>query len=117
MTHQHGHLRSAGSCRRSVRGLAAGGAALAAAALAVAPLSGAAAAPRPAATAASGTTVWGWGPNLAGELGRARPAVAKTPIRASLPRGTRITSVRAGCFATLALTSTGKVLGWGDDSL
>lgn len=33
----------------------------------------------------------------------------------TLPAGTTITSVAAGVAHTLALTSTGRVLGWGDN--
>jgi alpha-tubulin suppressor-like RCC1 family protein len=31
----------------------------------------------------------------------------------ALPKGTRVTAVRAGCDFSLALTTTGKVLAWG----
>src|SRR5262249_15810784 len=39
------------------------------------------------------------------------------PVKFKLPAGTKVTEVRAGCDFTIALTSTGTVLTWGDNSL
>jgi alpha-tubulin suppressor-like RCC1 family protein len=115
MTARSGHQETCQASRYSRR-LAAGAAALCAAALAAAPLSAttAQAARRPAAAPTSGTTIWGWGQDSAGQLGRqVANGVTNVPVRASLPRGTRITSVRAGCSHTAALTAAGQVMTWG----
>jgi alpha-tubulin suppressor-like RCC1 family protein len=90
--------------------------------LAAAPLSAAGAAtpgpfpfPLPI-PAGGGTAIAGWGTNEFGELGtgQASPAVLK-PVLAALPPGTRITQVAPGCDHTLALTSAGTVLAWGQN--
>lgn len=101
------------------RGLAASAAGVAAVALIVAPLPATAASPahRAAAAATSGTTVWGWGGDGLGQLGRTVPRFeTNVPVKARLPHGTRITSVRAGCFHTVALTAGGQVMTWGSNS-
>jgi alpha-tubulin suppressor-like RCC1 family protein len=124
MTQQPGHPRqSAAGPRRAASGLAVSGlavsAAAAAMALAGAPVSAAGASPGPraAAHAAGGTTIWGWGDGSAGELGRKLPAATTSiPVRARLPLGTRIASVRAGCLHTVALTVSGRVLTWGSNT-
>jgi alpha-tubulin suppressor-like RCC1 family protein len=72
-------------------------------------------APRPA-PAASTTLVRDWGRNDMGQLGDGSTASRKLPVQAKIPAGITITSVRSGCRHTLALTSTGKVLAWGDDN-
>src|SRR5260370_120956 len=46
--------------------------------------------------------------------GLARTATA---IRVAVPPGLKVTAVRAGCFHSLALTSTGQVLAWGANDL
>jgi alpha-tubulin suppressor-like RCC1 family protein len=113
MTAHSGHQKT-GEYRRYARRLAAGATALCAAAVAAAPLSAAQAARRPAAAPASGATIWGWGQDATGQLGRpVAHGVTNVPVKASLPRGTRITSVRAGCFHAVALTAAGQVLTWG----
>jgi alpha-tubulin suppressor-like RCC1 family protein len=33
-----------------------------------------------------------------------------------LPAGAKVTAIAAGCHHSLALTSTGQVLAWGDDA-
>ncbi len=86
----------------------------------------------PAVTAASGTvasasrmpaaaasarrvTARGWGDGTDGQLGTGhRRNVQATPARVLLPRGVRVTSVRAGCDHALALTASGRVLAWGN---
>jgi alpha-tubulin suppressor-like RCC1 family protein len=81
--------------------------------------------PAPPATAAtvgpssfgplSGQAIAGWGSNVSGELGTGQTSSdrALLPVLASLPHGTRVTAVAAGCSHALALTSTGGVLAWG----
>src|SRR6185437_3103473 len=77
----------------------------------------AATAGRPAAAPPSGQSVAGWGENDNGELGtgQASSGFVLLPELASLPPGTRITQVAPGCSHSLALTSTGSVLAWGDN--
>jgi alpha-tubulin suppressor-like RCC1 family protein len=63
----------------------------------------------------AGGTLWSWGSNKWGDLGDGTIAGRPTPVMVKLPAGTTITSVAAGVAHTLALTSTGRVLGWGDN--
>jgi alpha-tubulin suppressor-like RCC1 family protein len=68
-----------------------------------------------AAAAVSGTLrAWGLGGN--GQLGNGGTQTSTVPVKVKLPADTKITSVRAGCFHTLALTSTGHVLAWGSNA-
>src|SRR5262249_34320363 len=68
------------------------------------------------ASAASGG-VLAWGDNSDGQLGNGRVGgLADTPVRVRLPRGTKVRGLFAGCFHSLALTSTGQVLAWGDNN-
>lgn len=64
------------------------------------------------ATAAAGT-LRSWGNNNFGQLGDGSATRHTTPVKVKLPRGTKVTSVRAGCGHSLALTTTGTVLAWG----
>jgi alpha-tubulin suppressor-like RCC1 family protein len=59
--------------------------------------------------------VLAWGHGGDGELGNGKDKGSKWPVRVRLPQGTKVTSVRAGCAAAYALTSTGRVLAWGDN--
>ena len=64
--------------------------------------------------AVAGTSAYGWGDDGNGELGDGTLGpVRDLPVPVKLPAGSAITSIRAGCDHTLALTSTGKVLAWG----
>jgi alpha-tubulin suppressor-like RCC1 family protein len=56
-----------------------------------------------------------WGDGRAGELGNGRRKSSNVPVFANLPRGVRVTAVSAGAESVLALTSTGRVLAWGDN--
>jgi alpha-tubulin suppressor-like RCC1 family protein len=59
-------------------------------------------------------TALAWGNDSFGQLGDGGSATARSkPVTVKLPKGTKLTSVRAGCAHDLALTSTGKVLAWG----
>jgi alpha-tubulin suppressor-like RCC1 family protein len=71
---------------------------------------------KPAAT--SGTvTVRGWGTNDDGALGAGIAALSSAvPITVKVPRGVTVTSVRAGCDDSVALTSAGGVLAWGNNT-
>jgi alpha-tubulin suppressor-like RCC1 family protein len=60
--------------------------------------------------------VLAWGDNNAGKLGNGGNArVGTTPAPVLLPAGTRVTAVTAGTDDSLAVTSTGQVLGWGSE--
>src|SRR6266568_3059709 len=57
--------------------------------------------------------VLAWGYNSDGELGDGTTTNSDTPVKVKLPTGTKIKAIRAGCFHSLALTTTGHVLAWG----
>src|SRR5215468_1288035 len=78
---------------------------------------GAASAGPYAAAAAAGGTLRTWGFDGDGELGNGNTNNSGVPVKVKLPAGTKVTEVRAGCDFTIALTSTGTVLTWGDNSL
>src|SRR5215469_15851543 len=63
---------------------------------------------------ASGSSVLAWGLNNAGQLGDGTTTERLAPVKVTLPKGVTVTSVRTSCAHTLALTSTGQVLAWGD---
>jgi alpha-tubulin suppressor-like RCC1 family protein len=63
----------------------------------------------------SGGHVLAWGANGDGQLGDGTTTSSDVPVKVKIPRGTKVTSVRAGCVFSLALTSTGQVLAWGDN--
>lgn len=92
----------------------------AAGALAAAPLpAGAATAgPLPLPFPFPGAAIAGWGNSSLGQLGTgmASKGLVLSPVLTALPPGTRITQVAPGCDQALALTSTGSVLAWGDNS-
>jgi alpha-tubulin suppressor-like RCC1 family protein len=56
---------------------------------------------------------WGW--NTCGQLGTATTTNSSTPVAVSLPSGTTVTAIAAGYCYSLALTSTGRVLAWGNN--
>ena len=60
--------------------------------------------------------VYAWGYNGYGELGNGSEQDAATPTPVKFPAGTNITAVAGQFYASLALTSTGKVYAWGDGS-
>jgi alpha-tubulin suppressor-like RCC1 family protein len=57
--------------------------------------------------------VLAWGLNNLGQLGNGTTTDRTAPVKVTLPVGVKVTEVRAGCFDSLALTSTGQVLAWG----
>jgi alpha-tubulin suppressor-like RCC1 family protein len=94
---------------------------------ALAPAGGAAAASRTTATASRTTATarlaatppaaWGWGTNDDDSLGSGSGVLfSETPLKVKLPSGTVVTSVRAGCDHSVAVTSTGHALGWGSNN-
>lgn len=56
-----------------------------------------------------------WGYGLSGDLGNGHRVNRDVPVRAKLPRGVLVTAVSAGGDSAIALTSTGRVLAWGDN--
>jgi alpha-tubulin suppressor-like RCC1 family protein len=75
--------------------------------------------PVAAGLAAAGTAsgpLRAWGSNQTGQLGDGTTDATAVPVRVQLPAGTKVTQARAGCFHTLALTSKGHVLAWGDNT-
>ncbi len=66
--------------------------------------------------ATAGGSLRAWGLNTFGQLGDGTTTNSDTPVKVKLPRGTRVTSMRAGCDHSLALTTTGHVLAWGYNS-
>jgi alpha-tubulin suppressor-like RCC1 family protein len=65
--------------------------------------------------AAAGGSLRSWGLNTDGQLGNGAMLNSDLPVKVDLPRGTRIVQARAGAFFSVALTSTGEVLAWGDN--
>ncbi|WP_018586381.1 Ig-like domain repeat protein [Salinispora arenicola] len=61
----------------------------------------------------SAGTVLAWGDNSAGQLGDGTTTDSSTPIAVDLPTGTTITTVAAGAYHSLALTSADTLLAWG----
>lgn len=59
--------------------------------------------------------VYAWGNNDVGQLGDGTTKRRLTPVRVDLPAGVKVTAVRPGGYFALALTSTGKLLAWGDN--
>jgi Regulator of chromosome condensation (RCC1) repeat len=57
-----------------------------------------------------------WGSNDSGQLGDCGAAQSSVPVRPALPAGADVTAVAAGYLFSLALTSDGRVLAWGDNS-
>ena len=59
--------------------------------------------------------VWAWGFNNHGQLGDGTTTHSDTPVRVRFATGTKITSVRAGCDFSIAITTKGHILAWGQD--
>ena len=57
---------------------------------------------------------WGFGQD--GELGNGSYISNGTPVQVSLPSGTTATAIAGGGSHSLALTSSGQVLAWGDNT-
>ncbi|WP_158587899.1 RCC1 domain-containing protein [Actinomadura logoneensis] len=61
--------------------------------------------------------VLAWGRNTNGQLGDGTTEDRTAPVFVRLPPGVTVTQVAAGSYHSLALTSDGRVLAWGDDTL
>jgi alpha-tubulin suppressor-like RCC1 family protein len=59
--------------------------------------------------------VFAWGEGTAGQLGDGSYISSDLPVQVLLPAGVVVTAVAAGLTHSVALTSTGEVLGWGFD--
>ena len=60
--------------------------------------------------------VYDWGLNSTGQLGNGSTTNSDVPVQAQLPAGVVATAVAGGAGHSLALTSTGAVYAWGDDT-
>jgi alpha-tubulin suppressor-like RCC1 family protein len=58
-----------------------------------------------------------WGYGAQGQLGNGHRANRNAPVYVSVPRGVRVTAVSACGACGIALTSDGRVLAWGDNSV
>jgi alpha-tubulin suppressor-like RCC1 family protein len=77
---------------------------------------GAAGAAARAASASAGT-LRAWGFDNDGQLGDGTESTGEpVPVKVKLPTGTKVTQVRVGCSFSVALTTAGKVLAWGDNT-
>ncbi|WP_018588427.1 RCC1 domain-containing protein, partial [Salinispora arenicola] len=63
----------------------------------------------------SAGTVLAWGQNVHGQLGDGTTTDRDTPVNVDLPPGTDVTAIAAGDDHSLALTSAGTVLAWGQN--
>ncbi len=59
--------------------------------------------------------VLAWGDGFEGQLGNGTTTSSDIPVRVRLPKRTRVRGLFAGCFHSLALTTKGKLLAWGDN--
>ncbi|MGW1028597.1 RCC1 domain-containing protein [Streptomyces sp. NPDC002577] len=59
--------------------------------------------------------VLAWGYNEWGQLGNGTNDESNVPVPVDLPDGTTVTAISAGAGHSLALTSTGQVLAWGEN--
>ncbi|WP_018588323.1 RCC1 domain-containing protein [Salinispora arenicola] len=71
-------------------------------------------APSPSGVASD--TVLTWGENDFGQLGDGTTIDSSTPVDVDLPAGTTITAIAGSDANSFALTSTGTVLAWGDNT-
>jgi alpha-tubulin suppressor-like RCC1 family protein len=60
--------------------------------------------------------VLAWGNNNAGQLGDGTTTSSDKPVGVKVPTGVSVKSIASGCFSSLALTGTGTLLAWGENS-
>jgi alpha-tubulin suppressor-like RCC1 family protein len=58
-------------------------------------------------------SVLAWGYNKYGQLGNGKTANSKVPVKAKLPKGTKVTAIAGGANFSLVRTSHGSLLSWG----
>ena len=68
-----------------------------------------------AVAATASRTVLAWGSNGSGELGDGTTTDSDTPVRVDLAKGTKVTGISAGANFSLARTSKGHALAWGQN--
>lgn len=61
-------------------------------------------------------TVLAWGRDDHDQLGNGGTKNSGRPVQVKLPKGTKVKAISAGCQHTLAVTSTGKVYAWGENT-
>ncbi|WP_018587541.1 Ig-like domain repeat protein [Salinispora arenicola] len=61
-------------------------------------------------------TVSAWGANTDGQLGDGTTTSSSTPVAVDVPAGTTVTAVAAGGAHSVAVTSAGTVLAWGNNN-
>lgn len=66
---------------------------------------------------ASDGTVWSWGLNDKGQFGDGTTTASTTPVQAQLPSGVVISRLSADGRSVVAVTSTGTIYAWGDNTL
>src|SRR5579863_4681663 len=68
-----------------------------------------------------GDGVYAWGSNLSGrngeggQLGDGQTSDAHVPVHVPMPGGAKIASISTGCLHSLARTTSGEVLAWGNN--
>jgi alpha-tubulin suppressor-like RCC1 family protein len=60
--------------------------------------------------------VFAWGGNSYGQLGNGTTNPSDVPVEVKLPPGTTVTAVAAAYSHSVALTSTGAMVAWGDNT-
>ncbi|MFC7863359.1 Ig-like domain repeat protein [Streptomyces murinus] len=70
----------------------------------------------PAAAQQPAGTALAWGDNGSGQLGDGTTTERLTPVGVHLPAGTTVTALAGGGDFSLAVTSDGRVLAWGNNS-
>jgi alpha-tubulin suppressor-like RCC1 family protein len=63
----------------------------------------------------AGGQVWAWGDGSGGELGDGQTNDAHVPVHVLMPGGAKIASISTGCLHSLARTTGGEVLAWGNN--
>jgi alpha-tubulin suppressor-like RCC1 family protein len=58
-------------------------------------------------------SVLAWGYDKYGQLGNGKTANSKVPVKAKLPKGTKVTAIAGGANFSLVRTSHGSLLSWG----
>lgn len=61
-------------------------------------------------------TVWAWGNDEMGQLGDGTGTSSATPVQVAIPGGEHIVAIGQARNEGVAISSTGKVFGWGEDS-